>query len=402
MFRTTYVEKGYDEPVPQNLWIEITGNGPDISQAVAVFMGWAAEVSSVLAICTNAAMGQLETELVFDINPENDQHEFLQVFVPEWPLSPVPGRRIDTEIIQVILTALVSHDDLPRISRAIAQYSEALNFWRHGREVSCVAHLYMAVEALTPAILRQHMKKLGKTKDQLASDWQVEIQRVNNEARLRLIFDGDADCFNQARNASDAFEHGFLDFDAVRKIAQEISIRTAGYVRRGIFRTLELQADIVDRLFDGNYSFPRGPLLLVRYLKGQMIGKIDELAAEPQQYPILDIRPSLKTVRIGEDGNYGFWEELSITPKIGEKAQFKPERYEIWDGSTIRDAYAADCPRLSNPHSSIAPRRSTHGPRFPPSRLFGRLPPCSPSRRRLAGIRKPLTIPDLQGARSYR
>src|SRR5215831_17049652 len=57
---------------------------------------------------------------------------------------------------------------------------------------------------------------------------------------------------------------------------------------------------------------------------------------------------------------------------------------------------AADCPRLSNLHSSIAPRRSTHGPRFPPLRLFGRLPPCIPSRLRLAGIRKPLTIPVVQ------
>ena len=45
------------------------------------------------------------------------------------------------------------------------------------------------------------------------------------------------------------------------------------------------------------------------------------------------------------------------------------------------------------PPVATAPRRSTHaGPRFPPSRLFGRLPPCIPSRRRLAGIRKPLTI----------
>jgi len=64
---------------------------------------------------------------------------------------------------------------------------------------------------------------------------------------------------------------------------------------------------------------------------------------------------------------------------------------------------AADCPRLSNPHSSIAPRRSTHaGPRFPPSRLFGRLPPCIPSRLRLAGIRKPLTIPAVRRAVSKR
>ena len=40
-------------------------------------------------------------------------------------------------------------------------------------------------------------------------------------------------------------------------------------------------------------------------------------------------------------------------------------------------------------------RRCKLPPRFPPSRLFGRLPPCTPSRPCLAGIRKPLTIADL-------
>ena len=36
---------------------------------------------------------------------------------------------------------------------------------------------------------------------------------------------------------------------------------------------------------------------------------------------------------------------------------------------------AADCPQLSNPHSSSAPHRCAHaGPRFPPSRLIRRLP----------------------------
>ena len=42
-------------------------------------------------------------------------------------------------------------------------------------------------------------------------------------------------------------------------------------------------------------------------------------------------------------------------------------------------------------------RRCKLPPRFPPSRLFGRLPPCTPSRPCLAGIRKPLTTPDLRG-----
>jgi hypothetical protein len=36
-------------------------------------------------------------------------------------------------------------------------------------------------------------------------------------------------------------------------------------------------------------------------------------------------------------------------------------------------------------------RRCELPPRFPPSRLFGRLPPCTPSRLCLAGVRKPLT-----------
>src|SRR5262249_30088559 len=46
-----------------------------------------------------------------------------------------------------------------------------------------------------------------------------------------------------------------------------------------------------------------------------------------------------------------------------------------------------------NLHSLTPPPVRTP-PRFPPSRLFGRLPPCIPSRLRLAGIRNPLPIPD--------
>src|SRR6201987_4708700 len=44
-----------------------------------------------------------------------------------------------------------------------------------------------------------------------------------------------------------------------------------------------------------------------------------------------------------------------------------------------------------NLHSLTPPPVRTP-PRFPPSRPFGRLPPCLASRLRLAGIRKPLTI----------
>src|SRR5438105_9948358 len=46
-------------------------------------------------------------------------------------------------------------------------------------------------------------------------------------------------------------------------------------------------------------------------------------------------------------------------------------------------------PPLHPPRPTPASVRTP--PRFPPSRLFGRLPPCIPARLRPAGIRKPLT-----------
>src|SRR6516225_2517631 len=46
--------------------------------------------------------------------------------------------------------------------------------------------------------------------------------------------------------------------------------------------------------------------------------------------------------------------------------------------------------RALNPHSPTPPLAQTP-PRFPPSRLFGRLPPSPSSRPCPAGVRKPLT-----------
>src|SRR4051794_30229431 len=55
-----------------------------------------------------------------------------------------------------------------------------------------------------------------------------------------------------------------------------------------------------------------------------------------------------------------------------------------------------------NPHKPRYHRRTQTAPRFPPSRLFGRLPPSIRSRLRTAGVRKPLTIPDLPSSPTER
>ena len=344
VFRTRYQEQGYDAPVPKDFWVEITGNAPDLHAAVAAFAGTAAEISSIVAVCVNATMGQLEPEIVFDATPTNAEHEYFQSFVPESPTIPVPGRRIDVEAVGAVLSLLASHPERPRITRAIAQYAEALSFWRLGREISCIAHLYMGVEALTKAALRQHSKKTGKSEEQLAIDWQIDVvdrrrrqERLNGEVRHRLIFDSDKECYQKAKKASDAFEHGYHDYNAIREPAKEILIRTAACLRRAIFDTLGLEEALRTRILSEEYAMPRGPMLLVRYIFGKLVGKVEDLAAPDQQYPCCEWRSTLKKVAIAEDGRYGFAVENTLTVKIGEKTQFRPEHYEVWDGSTMRE-----------------------------------------------------------------
>src|SRR6516164_7157459 len=66
-------------------------------------------------------------------------------------------------------------------------------------------------------------------------------------------------------------------------------------------------------------------------------------------------------------------------------------------------AQPSSCPEPTNqikqrrqiPHRPT-PASVRTPPRFPPSRLFGRLPPCTPSRLCLAAVRKPLTRGGLQ------
>ena len=84
--------------------------------------------------------------------------------------------------------------------------------------------------------------------------------------------------------------------------------------------------------------------------------------------------------------------EYQITAPIASRA--------AKTGARARSLNRRPCPEPTNqikqrrqiPHRPT-PASAPTPPRFPPSRLFGRLPPCTPSRLCLAGIRKPLTIP---------
>jgi hypothetical protein len=213
LFKTTYLE-GFDAPVPKDFWVEARGTAKDVRHAAELFGNAAMQISSLIAITANASMGVLEPELIFDATAGSKEHEFVQTFVADPPLTIVPGRRINIDLLRAVLRALDTHPERPRIHRATVQYVEALQAWHPGREITCLAHLYMGVEAITKAVLREHLRKSSRCEDESAIEWNVDddakLKRrkgIDSEARKRLIFRDDEECYRKARRVSDAFDH---------------------------------------------------------------------------------------------------------------------------------------------------------------------------------------------------
>jgi hypothetical protein len=346
-FRTTYDENTkFDAAPPVDLWAEARGQSTNLHRAGEVFGNAAMEISTIIALSVTAYMGVLQPELIFDESPNSNEHEFFQSFIPNVPRLAIPARRIDLEILTALVRQLAVHRERKRLLRAAAQYVEALQSWRLGREISCVAHLYMGVEALTKAVVREHMLVTGKTQEQLGSEWGIDesmtnkANRFDSEAKRRLIFRADAEAYESAKNVSDGFEHGYRDFDEIRKPARDVIVKMAGYLRRTIIETSSIDNHLAQRALGPDYEIPRGPLVVVRYLYGTLVGKAGQLAPQGCPYPSMTWETNFKNVLLNEKGVYSFVPDEKLTANFADGVQLRPTRYEVWDGSTIREATA--------------------------------------------------------------
>ena len=319
------------------------------------------DISNIIVLGVNATMGRLEPELGFDASADKNEHEFFQSFMPDWPLFPFSGRKIDVQAIDALVKAVGSHSERRRIMRAIAQYTEALRAWRLGNEIPCLAHLYMGVEAISKAVSREYLKRIGKTEDELAVHWGISKRTLENEYRRRLVFQGDNDTFDTARKVRDTFVHSLADFGDIHKPAQEVIIKTSAYLRQSIINLMDLTETDRSQLLCDDYNIARGPITLLRFLRGELIGMPDQLAAEDQSYPILTWTSKLKRVAVGANGKYGFQTEENVTPKLGAGVQFRPQRYEVWDGSVFEQQSG---PSIEPMNTTVTSAKSKHRLRY--------------------------------------
>lgn len=342
VFRMQYVDTPSGIRVPQDLLFEARGSGPGLVAAAETFANLARSFAGVMALSVNASMGDLDVELAYEVTPDVPEREFFQSFSPREGLLLVPNRKVPIPSFVKLIDALEVHPDKRRLMRAIAQYDAALRHWSLGQEVLCVAHLFMGHETLKRVALRHLLKERGITSEELGGEWGYDSTKSRSmddflqaEARRRLLFRDDADAHRKAKEVSDGFEHGFEDAGNLRPVARSVFEAVARYLRTAIIDFSALDQDTRSQLL--SFGEARGPLRVVKYLWGHLIGTPEHFAAPGRDHPVCDLQTSVKAVRLDELGRYTVSYDETITVRLGEDVKLKPDRYEAWDGSALRE-----------------------------------------------------------------
>jgi hypothetical protein len=343
--QTLFAEMGFQVPVAQELWLEIRGPGGDLPTAIEDYWRLGAVVGEILAVAANAHVGQLEVEVAYDATPGASIRDYFQQLLPQHLDNQARGviRLMDMKASGELVHAIGFHPRGEEIRRAVHHYVTALSYWAVGLENRTLASLYVAVEALTHVIRDEYMRMHGlQDREALAAalglgsqgkrDQRQRGNDVDGAVRLKLIFQGDHECYKEARSVSDGFEHGFMAFDEMRERAAAVRSRTAGYVRRAIIEAAGLTQEDAAVLLGARFAEPQDPRCMIRYLWGMLVGHGDQLAPQGTAYPFMGWRARVEDVAPDAAGGQHVHAVMSIDPHLAPGIRFVPTRYDEWQG----------------------------------------------------------------------
>lgn len=329
-YASRWIKRAPDLTLPGHLWIEVAGRGPSLEEVLVPFANAGLSMLPILALCTNAAVGEPEIELGFENTQGITEREYFQCYVPPETDIIHNVRLVKVKQTVAVIEALKKHRDSERLRRGANQYRLALDSWRLGRDALALAHLWMALEAVTEARIRTEMSRRNLlTKKDLAELLGArDLKELGPLVRKSIILEGDIECYKKGKEASDGFEHGYLDFSKVIENARDVRDRMAKYVRKTILDMLNLEPEDFQILM--KLDKPLGYWPIVKYYRGKLVGAGDTLAQNGNAYPFLRWKPIIKSLSITQDGKFNFTLTESFTAELAEGISFKPQSIEIW------------------------------------------------------------------------
>ena len=281
---------------PGNLWIEVIGRGASLEVVLIPFANAGLALLPILTLSANAAIKSPEIEIAFESTEGLIERPYFQQHLSFEDDTIYSVREISIKETSVLLTTVSSHLDGERIRRAANQYMLALDYWKYGIESLALAHLWMALEALTKARIRYELRKNNLFKEkELADKYSIGIKELDSFIRQSKILKGDEICYKKSKEASDGFEHGYLGYDSIRSLARNSRNDMARYIREEIFLLLDLEECIKNTLINGQFGEPLGYWPVAKYLRGKLTGDGPTLAKPGNVYPFINWQTILKS-----------------------------------------------------------------------------------------------------------
>jgi len=319
--------------IPRTLWFEVWGPADSLDDALHRLQDHAGTVGVALTMATNAAVEETAVDVVFDATDGETEHEFFQEFHVDEEDLPRITRQIDIDLFLKLMGAFSESAYRERLYRSAAQYQTAIRHLLPGQEVLVVAHLWMAVEALTKVVGEQEIVKFG-SRDDLLSAWGIELKDFDAEVRRRIIFQGDTTTYAEARQASNGFEHGFLNMHEIAKVATTRAVQGLAYMREAILRAAGLDDDVVASLVSQRFSHPLPSVRLARYIRATLLGPAQGLAHPEEDYPRFWVATKVESIVHRDDGKLDIKPTETLSWRFGDGTEARDVRYESWGPAT--------------------------------------------------------------------
>lgn len=312
---------------------------PGIDAAVRSAANAASAIAAIISFCVNAAVEPPDLHVAFNSTAQLTRREFIEAFLPDQSGQPGFGRWIDTDSLFAFGSAAYASPEARRLFRALAQYQVALRYWATGSRVLVLAHLYIACEAMTKAVLRMHQARLGLTEQQHAQLLGVDITKSNwemmaqNFARREYIFEGDRRVYDAAREARNEFEHGTADLGNVRQTADTMTRDLFDLVRSAVLTLVPALDQAVADAIMSRQPVDVSPLYkqMTGYIVSDTPSDPANLGMAGELFPTLRWQSRIRSLKL-EDDKLVLQPEETITVQFAPGLRFEPRDYAIYGG----------------------------------------------------------------------
>lgn len=330
-YATRYIDRGSGLKTPGHIWVEAKGRGADINTFAEAAANTAISFLPLIALAGNAAVRTPTLELAYESSTGNHERDFLQAYLPLEGAQMREARELPPSSAMTVIKAIMQSGDAERLQRAAVQYQLALDNWHAGNEILVMAHLWMSTEALTQVIVKRLCRESAvRTRDELAATLGLTVRELDPYVRSSLIHANDQRSYAAIREASDGFEHGFGNYEDMRKRSQPAILPFGQNVRRAILLEAGITGADLELFLAAPFDTPLPDMPVVQYLRGKVSGPHDRLARSGSSYPFVAWKIKHKASPDASRAQASPTSEYTFSLELGEGVTFAPVRFEVW------------------------------------------------------------------------